>query len=233
MNENRTINTLFLIQSLDGKISTGATYEMDVDKDFPRIPEVKDGLYQYYDLEMQTDLFFLISGKIFEKIGFNEKTDVPNRMPASSVIVDNKPHLNLNGIKYLTEKFKKIFIITTNKNHPAFEANKEENNIEIFYYPEKIDFYDMFRKLKQDYNAERVTIQSGGILNSEFLRLGLIDLVSIVIAPCLIGGKDTPSLVDGESLKNESELFKIKPLKLKACDKLEHSYLHLEYEVMN
>lgn len=233
MNENRTINTLFLIQSVDGKISTGFGDKMDVDKDFPKIPEVKDGLYQYYALEKQTDLFFLISGKIFEKIGFNEKTDVPNRMPASSVIIDNKPHLNLNGIKYLTEKFKKIFIITTNKNHLAFEISKEEDNIVTFYYPEKIDFYDMFRKLKQDFNAERVTIQSGGILNAEFLRQGLIDYVSVVIAPCLIGGKDTPSLVDGKSLRDESELFKIKPLKLKASNKLEHSYLHLEYEVMN
>ena len=232
MNENRTINTLFLIQSLDGKISTGATYEMDVDKDFPRIPEVKDGLYQYYDLEKKTDYFSLNTGKVFEKIGFNEKTETPQKV-CNFIVIDNKPHLNSNGIKYLAKKSVKLFIVTTNKNHPAFEANKEENNIEIFYYPEKIDFYDMFRKLKQDYNAERVTIQSGGILNSEFLRLGLIDLVSIVIAPCLIGGKDTPSLVDGESLKNESELFKIKPLKLKACDKLEHSYLHLEYEVIN
>ena len=232
MNENRTINTLFLIQSLDGKISTGATYEMDVDKDFPRIPEVKDGLYQYYDLEKKTDYFSLNTGKVFEKIGFNEKTETPQKV-CNFIVIDNKPHLNSNGIKYLAKKSVKLFIVTTNKNHPAFEANKEENNIEIFYYPEKIDFYDMFRKLKQDYNAERVTIQSGGILNSEFLRLGLIDLVSIVIAPCLIGGKDTPSLVDGESLKNESELFKIKPLKLKACDKLEHSYLHLEYDVIN
>lgn len=233
MNENRTINTLFLIQSLDGKISTGVTYEMDVDKDFGRIPEVKDGLHQYYDLEKQTDLFSLNSGKVFEKIGFNEKIDIPKKTSVNFIVIDNKPHLNSNGIKYLLQKSIKLFIVTTNKNHSAFEISKEEDNIVIFYYPEKIDFYDMFRKLKQDFNAERVTIQSGGTLNAEFLRQGLIDYVSVVIAPCLIGGKDTPSLVDGKSLRDESELFKIKPLKLKAANKLEHSYLHLEYEVMN
>lgn len=233
MNEHRTINTLFLIQSLDGKISTGFGDKMDVDKDFPKIPEVKDGLHQYYDLEKQTDLFSLNSGKVFEKIGFNEKIDIPKKTSVNFIVIDNKPHLNSNGIKYLSQKSVKIFLITTNKNHPAFELSKVENNIEVFYYSEKIDFYDMFRRLKQDYNALRVTIQSGGILNAEFLRQGLIDYVSVVIAPCLIGGKDTPSLVDGESLRDESELFKIKPLKLKAANKLEHSYLHLEYEVMN
>ena len=32
---NRPITTLFLLTSVDGKISTGATDEMDVDRDFP------------------------------------------------------------------------------------------------------------------------------------------------------------------------------------------------------
>ena len=47
---NRPITTLFLLTSVDGKISTGATDEMDVDRDFPAIKGVSEGLHQYYEI---------------------------------------------------------------------------------------------------------------------------------------------------------------------------------------
>ena len=53
------------------------------------------------------------------------------------------------------------------------------------------------------YNAERLTIQSGGTLNGLFVRNKLIDYVNIVIAPILVGGKNVPTLVDGEAIKDE------------------------------
>ena len=38
---NRPITTLFMLESLDGKISTGNSDNLDVDKDFPKIDGVK------------------------------------------------------------------------------------------------------------------------------------------------------------------------------------------------
>ena len=57
----KTITTLFMLMSVDGKISTGAVDELDVDRDFPRINGVKEGLYQYYEIEKTTDLWSLNS----------------------------------------------------------------------------------------------------------------------------------------------------------------------------
>lgn len=45
---DRSVTTLFMLMSVDGKISTGSTDELDVDRDFPKIPGVKEGLHQYY-----------------------------------------------------------------------------------------------------------------------------------------------------------------------------------------
>lgn len=36
----RPITTLFMLMSVDGKISTGATDDLDVDKDFPKITDI-------------------------------------------------------------------------------------------------------------------------------------------------------------------------------------------------
>lgn len=54
----------------------------------------------------------------------------------------------------------------------------------------------------------RTTIQSGGTLNAELLRAGLIDEASIVIAPLLVGGTTTSTLIDGEVLHAVEELKK-------------------------
>ena len=48
---DRPVTTLFMLMSVDGKISTGASDDLDVDKDFPRIAGVSEGLHQYYEIE--------------------------------------------------------------------------------------------------------------------------------------------------------------------------------------
>ena len=57
----KPITTLFMLMSVDGKISTGAVDEFDVDREFPRINGVKEGIYQYYEIEKTTDLWSLNS----------------------------------------------------------------------------------------------------------------------------------------------------------------------------
>jgi len=68
---------------------------------------------------------------------------------------------------------------------------------------------------------------------SVFFRNGLVDHVSVVVAPLIVGGKDTSSLVDGFSLTEQSQLHMLKALKLKECKRLEDSYVLLEYDVIN
>jgi len=230
---SRTFNTLFLLQSLDGKISTGDIDTLDVDLDLKRIHGVKEGLYQYYDIEKTTDLFSLNSGRVMAKIGVNTRKDEPKKMDCSFIIIDNKPHLTEEGVAYLSKWVKTLYLVTTNIEHPAFKLKNFLSNIEIIQYSEDIDFLDLFTKMRNQYQAERVTVQSGGSLNSEFLRNNLIDEVSVVIAPCLIGGSQTATLVDGESLKTDQDLLKIRPLKLLEVKPLEYSYLHLRYTVVN
>ena len=85
---DRPVTTLFLLMSVDGKISTGASDELDVDRDFPLIPGVREGLHQYYEIEQTTDLWSLNSGRVQAKIGVNER-EMPEKTAVSFVVVDN------------------------------------------------------------------------------------------------------------------------------------------------
>lgn len=80
---------------------------------------------------------------------------------------------------------------------------------------------------------ERHTIQSGGTVNGMFLREKLFDYVDIVVAPLLIGGKDTSTLIDGKSLLNQEELDSLGVLKLEECTVLEDSYIRIRYKVIS
>jgi len=87
--------------------------------------------------------------------------------------------------------------------------------------------------LKSNYNVERITIQSGGTLNCEFLRENLIDYINVVIAPILVGGATTNTLIDGKAISKVEELNKLKALELIETHLLQDSYVQLKYKVLN
>ncbi len=233
MPKDRSETTLFLIESLDGKISTGDVDELDVDKDFPRLVGVKEGLHQYYEIEKTTDVFSLNSGRVMAKIGVNVRIEEPKKIGCSFIIIDSKPHLDEKGTEYMAKWVNVLYLVTTNRDHPAYKLRNKYKNIEIVEYTNNVNFADLLSRMKNKYNAEKITLQSGGSLNAQWLRLGLVDHVSIVIAPCMIGGTNTQSLVGGESLHNQGDLMKIKALKLVKCEVLKNSYIHVYYDVIN
>ncbi len=224
---NRPVTTLFMLMSVDGRISTGANDTLDFDQDLPKIDGVREGLGQYYEIEQTTDLWALNSGRVQAKMGVNEKP-VPPKTPVSFVIIDNH-HLNEHGIRYFCGRSQKFVLVTTNPRHPAFES-KEENLSIIFQ--ETLDLNGVLEQLRENYGCERITLQTGGTLNGMFLREKLLDYVDIVVAPVLVGGQDTSALIDGKSLTGQEELDRLGILELTGCETLEHSYLRLKYKVV-
>ena len=229
----RPITTLFMLESLDGKINSGSSDALDVDRDWKQIDGLKEGLQQYYDIESETDVFSLNTGRVMAKIGINERDGEPEKMDAVPfVIIDNAPHLNERGIDYLCRWVGRLVLVTTNNEHPAFGMREKYENLDILSY-KNLDLGRVLEDVYEKYGAERLTIQSGGNLNGQFLRDDLIDYVNIVVAPVLVGGRDTSTLIDGDSISLPEELDKIRPMKLLECKALDNSYVQLRYEVMH
>ena len=224
---NRPMTTLFMLMSVDGKISTGATDELDVDRDFPKITGLREGLHQYYEIEQTTDLWSFNTGRVQAKMGVNTK-EMPAKTPVSFVLLDNH-HLDEHGIRYFCARSKQFVLITTNRNHPAFHV--EEENLHIIFQ-EKLSLTAALTILKEQFGCERLTVQSGGTANALFLREKLFDFVDIIVAPVLIGGKDTAALIDGRSLQSRDELNQLGVLRLMDAAPLEDSYLRLRYRVI-
>jgi len=224
---DRPVTTLFMLMSVDGKISTGSTDELDFDRDLPRLPGVREGLHQYYEIEQMTDLWSFNTGRVQVKMGVNEK-EMPEKTPVSFALLDNH-HQSKHGVRYFAARSRQAVIITSNPSHPAFHVPAE--NLHIIYQEEP-SLKDALRRLKSECGCDRLTVQSGGSVNSLFLREKLLDYVDIVMAPVLIGGRDTPTMIDGPSLKSVSQLQDAGILRLEKCSVLEDSYIRLQYRVV-
>ena len=216
-----------MLTSVDGKISTGATDALDADRDFPKIPGVREGLRQYYEIEQTTDLWSFNTGRVFAKLGLNEQAP-PAKTPVSFVLLDNH-HLTARGVRNLCARAKEAVVVTSNPAHPALQVDAD--NLRVIYQACQ-NLPDALRRLKTECGCERLTVQSGGTVNGLFLREKLFDFVDLVVAPVLIGGRDTPTLIDGQSLVSDTQLSELGVLRLTDCAVLRDSYLRLRYEVI-
>jgi 2,5-diamino-6-(ribosylamino)-4(3H)-pyrimidinone 5'-phosphate reductase len=220
--------------SVDGKITSGESDDLDSDRDWKRIHGVKEGLPQYYQIEETIAFNSLNSGRVMAKIGVNTRTTPPEKdVRLTFVIIDRRPHLDEKGVRYLAQRVGKLYLVTNNPAHPAITMLPALENLAVIYYPHEIDLADLLVQLKEKYNLQHLVIESGGTLNAEFIRQGLVDHVRIVVAPLLVGGQATATLMDGPSLQTEADLVNLKALRLRACQILENSYLQLEYDIIN
>jgi 2,5-diamino-6-(ribosylamino)-4(3H)-pyrimidinone 5'-phosphate reductase len=228
----RAETTLFLVMSVDGKITSGDSDDLDSDRDWKRLAGVKEGLPQYYHIEQSLAVASLNTGRVMAKIGVNTRTAAPRKQEALTFfIIDRRPHLTEAGVSYLARWVGKLYVVTNNAAHPAFGLRSTHHNLEVIHYGD-IDLSDLLTRVRRDYGIEHLVIQSGGTLNTALVRQKLIDHVLIVVAPLLVGGQATSSLMDGQSLRTEADLVDLKALKLVKCEVLEHSYLRLDYDVI-
>ena len=87
----------------------------------------------------------------------------------------------------------------------------------------------VLEELAARYGVEVVRVDSGGVLNGALLRAGLVDEVSVLINPCLVGGTSprsifvAPDLISGEG---------VIPLKLTHVESVADDSLWLRYELV-
>ena len=121
-----------------------------------------------------------------------------------------------------------LVVITSNEAHPAFSVG--EDNLSVIRQ-ETPSLSEALCRLRAEHGCGRLTIQSRGTLNAALVREGLVDLVDVVVAPLVVGGADTPTLVDGPSLASVGELSRLCTLELLGCEVLLNSYVRLRYQV--
>jgi 2,5-diamino-6-(ribosylamino)-4(3H)-pyrimidinone 5'-phosphate reductase len=84
----------------------------------------------------------------------------------------------------------------------------------------------VLEKLRRELGIERLLLEGGGKINGSFLAAGLIDELSVLVAPIADGRVATPSLFDVRDGKGT-----VRPLKLVSCEKRAGDLVWLRYTV--
>ena len=183
----RPKTTLFLLQSLDGKLSLDDSFEHDFELEFVKDPLLKVGLNRYYNLELSTSDWSLTTGKTQCKMYELFGSDPIKRVPVTTIIVDST-HLTKDVLRWLLKKFRRVIIVTSNENHVGLRVS----GVEVLSY-EGEHFGPVFEFL-YEMGCRELTIQSGGMLNGSLISQGLVDMLKLVVAPVIIGNDNAPSI---------------------------------------
>ena len=69
----------------------------------------------------------------------------------------------------------------------------------------RVDLHRMMRTLKE-MGVNHLMVEGGGTINFELMRLGLVDELTIFIAPMIFGGGNAPTPADGTGVPREQAL---------------------------
>ena len=86
-----------------------------------------------------------------------------------------------------------------------------------------------YLKSLQEIGINRLMVEGGGTLNFELLRLGLVDEVTIYIAPLVFGGESAPTLAAGSGLVRSDAIR----LELTEAETWEDGGVVLKYKITN
>lgn len=82
--------------------------------------------------------------------------------------------------------------------------------------------------LREQFGVERLAVLGGGHINGGFLEAGLLDEISLLLAPGIDGRKGRTALFDGI----ENEYRQPSALHLNSVEKFDNGTLWLRYEVV-
>lgn len=135
----------------------------------------------------------------------------PRKKPLIKVVVDSLARTPENA-KILQNKDGSIIVIAVTENASKDKVEKlRKAGAEIIFAGsgKKVDLKHLLRSL-WNMGVRSVMVEGGGTLNWSLISEGLVDEVRVSIAPIIVGGKDSLTLVEGEGYDKVKDGFKLK-----------------------
>ncbi len=159
---------------------------------------------------------------------FEVAKNFPSCSRSVMAIVDSKGRVrNWSAIK--KQPFWKIPVSLCSRSTPKehLEYLEREGIETIIAGQDRVDLKKALKELQMRYGLRTVRIDSGGTLSSIMLKEGLVDEISVILSPCVVGKTDTAHFINPAV----SELPEPILLKLNLVEQLEVGFVWLMYDV--
>jgi 2,5-diamino-6-(ribosylamino)-4(3H)-pyrimidinone 5'-phosphate reductase len=184
--------------SADGKIALPSRRQLRIsnDKDIERV----------YKLRNECDAVLVGIGAILSddpKLTVNDKYVKNPRQPLR-VVLDSSARTP--GDAVILNDAAKTLIVTIQGNEKHFDGD----HIEVVGIQNDDEGYvnlESMLNVLYHKGIKKLLVEGGGTVIWSFLREKLVDDLYTYIGPCIIGGKNTPTMADGSGIKNEDNLL--------------------------
>lgn len=192
--------------SADGKIASPTRKQMRISCD--------EDIERMYRLRNECDAVLVGVGTILTdnpKLTVKEKYVKHPKQPLR-IVLDSKGRTPANAL--VLNDVSKTLIITAKGKEKTYKGS----HIEVVgCKTDRNGFIDVKSVLDFLYRkgVRTLLVEGGGTIIWNFLKNKVVDDLHIFIGPCIIGGKETPTVADGEGIKNEKDSIPLKIVEVK------------------
>ena len=173
----------------------------------------------------------MIKGRVSEDVpdwAYEVAKNFPSCSRSIMAIVDSKGRVrNWNALK--KQPFWRMPVALCSRSTPEghLEYLNEENVDVIIAGEERVDLKEALMEMNKRYGVKTVRVDSGGTLSAALLREGLIDELSVIVTPCIVGGLSTNAMFSPSMLKPAQPIV----LRLKHVEDLKNGTVWLKYDI--
>jgi 2,5-diamino-6-(ribosylamino)-4(3H)-pyrimidinone 5'-phosphate reductase len=197
----------------------------------------------YYELAAQMNADAMLSGSNTMLAAFsaekgatpeNEETaePLPGDFPEPTlllVVVDSRGRLQHLHQMRRTPYWRDTIVLCSRATPQTHLTYLQEHQLDfIVAGAERVDLRAALAELKARFGINVMRIDSGGVLNGVLLREGLVDEVSLLVNPYLVGGTTPRSIFTAPDL---TSMERVIPLKLTHLKNVRDDIVWLRYEV--
>ncbi|MFM9905289.1 MAG: bifunctional diaminohydroxyphosphoribosylaminopyrimidine deaminase/5-amino-6-(5-phosphoribosylamino)uracil reductase RibD [Pyrinomonadaceae bacterium] len=193
---------LKLAMSLDGRISLSDSVSIALSGDTARA--------RVQDLRHEHDAILVGSNTAFvDNPSLTDRSGKPRRRPLVRVVLDNQLRIPLGAKLVATAREHPTIIFTNNQDSFKIEA-LQDHGVEIVTLEKGgRDLGGVLNELKEG-NIQSVLVEGGSEVAGAFCDAGLVDKLSLIAAPFIIGGGQAPNAIGGDGAKSLAEALRLR-----------------------
>jgi 2,5-diamino-6-(ribosylamino)-4(3H)-pyrimidinone 5'-phosphate reductase len=198
----------------------------------------------YYEVASRWDVDAMLSGSETILEGLKEMHDQANGVPSDDefgeaapasrgpllVVTDSRGRIRQWGLIRSQPYWRDALALVSAATADDYLAYLEEKSVQFIRAGEDhVDLRSALEELHARYGVDSVRVDSGGTLNGALLRHGLVDELSVLIDPSLVGGTSPRSIFRAADLTSPDGVI---DLRLTHVEQLRDDVVWIRYDVL-